>query len=367
MLIGIAALILKPNIDWLAVRELPVPDFYRPERVGEVWRVPYEERAREARTWAEQHGIRPSAEDRHSICLLAVDVQNTFCIPGFELFVGGRSGTGAVDDNRRLCEFTYRNLKTITQVVPSLDTHRAMQVFHAVWLVDAEGNHPSPYTLVSAEDVESGRWRVNPAAAQSIGKEPEEAEKILRHYTRRLAEGGKYELTIWPYHALLGGIGNALVSAVEEAFFFHGIVRYSQPRFEVKGDDPLTEHYSMLGPEVTEGPDGKPLGVKNTKLVEYLLTFDAVIVAGQAKSHCVAWTIDDLLRHDDAQVERLAERVYLLEDCSSAVVVPDVVDYTDEADAAFERFASAGMHVVRSTDPLERWPGIGERIAERVG
>jgi nicotinamidase-related amidase len=91
-----------------------------------------------------------------------------------------------------------------------------------------------------------------------------------------------------------------------------------------------------------------------------------VIVAGQAKSHCVAWTIDDLLAHDDSQVARLAERVYLLEDCSSPVVVPDVVDYTDEANAAFERFAAAGMHVVRSTEPLERWPGLGERIAEPV-
>ena len=340
-----------------------MPDFYRPEQVGEVWRVPYEERAREARAWAEQHGD-PARPPRTAlrICLLAVDVQNTFCIPGFELFVGGRSGTGAVDDNRRLCEFTYRNLGAITQVVPSLDTHRAMQVFHAVWLVDAEGNHPSPYTLVSADDVESGRWRVNPAAA----REPRDtslkyAEEMLRHYTRRLAEGGKYELTIWPYHALLGGIGNALVSAVEEAFFFHGIARYSQPDFQVKGEHPLTEHYSMLGPEVTEGPDGKPLATKNTELVERLLEFDAVIVAGQAKSHCVAWTIDDLLSHDDAQVERLAERVYLLEDCSSPVVVPDVVDYTDEADAAFERFAAAGMHVVRSTEPLESGPGIGER------
>jgi hypothetical protein len=34
------------------------------------------------------------------------------------------------------------------------------------------------------------------------------------------------------------------------------------------------------------------------------------------------------------------------------------VDYSDEADAAFRRFAGAGMHVVRSTDPLSRWPGI---------
>jgi nicotinamidase-related amidase len=90
-----------------------------------------------------------------------------------------------------------------------------------------------------------------------------------------------------------------------------------------------------------------------------------VIVAGQAKSHCVAWTIDDLLSGGD-EVQRLAERTYLLEDCSSPVVVPGVVDYTDEADAAFARFAEAGMHVVRSTQPLDSWPGIGERLAEAV-
>ena len=348
------------------MRELPLPEFYEPDRVGEVWRVPYEDRAREGRAWADQHGIRPSAGDSLRICLLAVDVQNTFCIPGFELFVGGRSGTGAVDDNRRLCEFVYRNLGAITQVVPSLDTHQAAQVFHAVWLVDEEGNHPAPYTLVSADDVESGRWRVNPAAAKSRGYEPEYAERVLRHYTRQLAQGGKYDLTIWPYHALLGGIGHALVSAVEEAFFFHAIARYSQPDFQVKGEHPLTEHYSMLGPEVAQGPNGEELAGKNSALVKRLLKFDAVIVAGQAKSHCVAWTIDDLLAHDDAQVTWLAERTYLLEDCSSPVVVPGVVDYTDEADAAFERFEEAGMHVVRSTDPIEQWPGLGERMSQLV-
>src|SRR4029434_11259377 len=162
-----------------AMRELPLPEFYEPDRVGEVWRVPYEKAAREGRAWAQQHRIRPSAQDSLHICLLAVDVQNTFCIPGFELFVGGRSGTGAVDDNRRLCEFVYRNLGVITQIVPSLDTHRALQIFHAVWLVDEEGKHPAQYTLVSAEDVESGRWRVNPGVCRSLGIEPDYAERQL--------------------------------------------------------------------------------------------------------------------------------------------------------------------------------------------
>jgi nicotinamidase-related amidase len=334
------------------MRELPVPAHFDPERVGEVWRVPYENRAREARAWAEEHDIGAAAGDSPRICLLAVDVQNTFCIPEFELFVGGRSGTGAVDDNRRLCEFLYRNLGTITQIFPSLDTHHAMQVFHAIWLVDEEGNHPEPYTLVSPEDVAAGRWMMNEAVAEAIGIDPDYARRHLEHYTRALADGGKYNLTIWPYHAMLGGIGHALVSAVEEAVFFHGVARYSRPAFQVKGDNPLTEHYSMLGPEVTEGPDGDVLGGTNAALIDKLLEFDAVVVAGQAKSHCIAWTIDDLLEH----ARDLAEHTYLLEDCTSPVVVPGAVDYTDEADAAFERYAKAGMHVVRSTTPIEQWP-----------
>jgi nicotinamidase-related amidase len=335
--------------------ELPLPPHFDASRVGEVWRVPYEDRAREAPAWAAKHGVRPAAQDAFRLALLVVDAQNTFCVPDFELFVAGRSGRGAVDDSRRLCDFVYRNLGAITQTFPSLDTHHAMQVFHAVWLVDEHGEHPAPYTLVSADDVTAGRWRVNPAVADSLGLDPDYTARHLAHYTRRLAEGGKYDLTIWPYHAMLGGVGHALVSAVEEALFFHGMARSSQPDFQVKGDNPLTEHYSMLGPEVTEGPDGERLGGKNVELIAKLLTFDAVAVAGQAKSHCVAWTIDDLLRTDSAQVGRLAERMYLLEDCTSPVVVPGVVDYTDEAEAAFERFARAGMHVVRSTDPIDRW------------
>jgi nicotinamidase-related amidase len=312
--------------------ELPLPPHWAPGRVEEVWRVPYEARAAEAEEWAGEHGIGRSRDDARRICLVVVDVQNTFCTPGFELFV-----PGAPADNRRLCEFVYRNLGAITQVVSTLDTHRAEQIFHAAWLVDGNGRHPSPYTVVSAGDVERGVWRA---------ADPAHQEQLLR-YVRELEAGGRYRLTVWPYHAMLGGIGHALVSAVEEAVFFHGIARKSQPAFQIKGDDPLTEHYSVFGPEVG--------GERNTALLQLLGGFDAIVIAGQAKSHCVAWTIDDLL--GDAGV--LAERVYLLEDCTSPVVVPGVVDYTQEADAAFARFAGAGMNVVLSTEPLETWPGLG--------
>jgi nicotinamidase-related amidase len=204
------------------------------------------------------------------------------------------------------------HLGAITEIVASLDTHHAMQVFHAIWLVDEHGRQPSPYTLVLAEDVESGRWRFNPAVAGALGLDVDYGERHLLHYTRQLAAGGKYDLTIWPYHAMLGGIGHALVPAVEEAVFFHGMARRSRPEFHVKGDNPLTEHYSVLGPEVLEGPDGDRLGTKNAALIEHLLSFDPVVIAGQAKSHCLAWTIDDLLA-DETAGGRLAQRTYLLE------------------------------------------------------
>jgi len=341
---------------------LPIPPHFDPKRVGELRRVPYEQLARDAEQWAREYSVPPAADEIYRICLLAVDVQNTFCLPDYELFVRGRSGTGAVDDNRRLCEFLYRNLDAITSIIPTLDTHQAVQVFHAIWLVDDDGNHPSAYTLVSAEDVESGRWRVNPAVAESVGKSVDYLERHLLHYTQALAAGGKYDLTVWPYHAMLGGVGHALVPAVEEAIFFHTIARLAQPRLEIKGQNPLTEHYSILGPEVTSGPDGDRIGVRNQALIDRLLQFDAVVIAGQAKSHCVAWTIDDLLEAQGRE-RQLTERVYLLEDCSSPVVVPGAVDYTDEADDAFRRFADAGMHIVRSTEPITSWPGIAASLA----
>jgi hypothetical protein len=40
-------------------------------------------------------------------------------------------------------------------------------------------------------------------------------------------------------------------------------------------------------------------------------------------------------------------------------------DYTEDADAAFERYAAAGMHVVRSTDPIAEWPGRTDAMARR--
>ncbi|MBK9924929.1 MAG: isochorismatase [Anaerolineales bacterium] len=327
-----------------------IPAFFDSAKVGTVWRIPYEERAKQARDFALQNGLQPASASTTRTWLMLIDVQNTFCIPEFELYVGGRSGRGAVEDNARLCEFIYRNLGNITHITATMDTHSAMQIFHAVFFVDKDGNHPAPYTDIHAAELRDGKWTFNPALASEFSIAPEYGQQMMIHYAEALEKKGKYALTIWPYHAMLGGIGHALVSSVEEALFFHSIARNTQYDIEIKGDKPFTENYSVVGPEVLTGPMGETLGMHNTKFIEQLQQYDRLIIAGQAKSHCVAWTVQDLLNDINAVDPELAKKVYLLDDCSSPVVVPGVVDHTDAANEAYAKFAASGMKIVKSTD-----------------
>jgi len=348
---------------------LPHPEHYDPTDAGKIFRVPYAERAAAARAWASTHRIPPAGRDQFRVGLWLIDVQNTFCHPEFELFVAGDSGLGAVDDSERLSSFVYCNLPLINQVHFSLDTHEAIQIFHPVFFLDEHDEHPAPMTPIALDDVLSGRIRVNPDIVPTIpGATLESLHEYLEFYCRRLVETGKYELMVWPYHAMLGGIGHALVSVIEDASFFHGIARASRPRFVLKGRNARSENYSVLRPEVDRGPDGVAIdgaSEADADLIEDLLGFDALIVAGQAKSHCVAWTIADLLEAIRARDSRLADRVYLLDDCSSPVVVPGIADFSVSAETAYERFAAAGMHRVRSTDPPSAWPGpVGRHALE---
>ena len=351
-------------------QELSIPGFFDPKRVKDILPIRKQERQAQALDWAKQHGIKNAALDGKGggmkICLLAIDNQLTFCHPDFELFVGGRSGTGALEDTVRLCEFIYRNLGVITRAVASLDTHAPGQIFFPEFWVNAKGEHPAPMTMIGVDDLDNGIWQVNPTMAHAIWGDASTYSKLrlyAHHYVSELARKGRYQLTIWPYHAMLGEVSHALMPLVYEAFFFHSIARGASIDFEVKGGNPLTENYSIGAGEVLEFPKeingGAAFAQRNVEFLKILVEYDLVIIAGQAKSHCVAWTIAEILDRIMRSDPALAGKVYLLEDCTSPVVIPGVVDFTEQADQAFERFKSAGMHVVRSTDPIESWPNVG--------
>src|SRR5258708_27551488 len=85
----------------------PIPPHFDPGDTARLFRVPYSERAQQARAWAAEHGISPATSDSPSVCLVLVDAQNTFCLPGFELFVAGRPGTRGVGGHTPPCPLIF--------------------------------------------------------------------------------------------------------------------------------------------------------------------------------------------------------------------------------------------------------------------
>ncbi|WP_338864381.1 nicotinamidase [Myxococcus stipitatus] len=320
---------------------LPIPRFHEDARAGQLYLERTGEVAAEARRYAAEHGIRPAREDRVRVAAFGIDVQVGFCIPGASLFV-----PGAVEDTQRSLRWLYSHLDRLTELVFSLDTHRVFQIFHPAWWRDADGNPPAPFTNISAAEVRSGRWRAT--------RFPEESQA----YCEQLEAQGRYVLTVWPFHALLGGVSHALVPAFYEAGAFHAIARDTATHFELKGEHPLTENYSVLSPEVTE-VKGQRVGAFNTPLFERLMTFDRIYVFGQAKSHCVLSTLRDLREHIERTDRSKLGRVHILVDTMSPVPAPPLdplppsVDFPRLADEGIEELRRAGMRVVRTTDPLD--------------
>jgi nicotinamidase-related amidase len=326
--------------------------------IKEIRMINYTALSASADKWAKQQNISSASQDRVKVCMMLIDMQITFCFANAELPV-----IGALDDCNKAARMIYRDLACITEIDCTFDTHRAYQIFHAAMWIDQNGEHPTPFTVITEEDQKSGKWRIDPAVASTVmNGDYTYLVNHARHYSASLKKSDKDALIIWPYHSMLGGIGHALVPNIEEAVFFHSVARNVLMGTEIKGGNALTENYSILGPEVLMGFDGRtPIAQKNVRFIDKLLKFDKLVILGEAKDKCVGWTIDDLLREIKAKDPKLAEKVYLVEDCTSPVKVPNpaggfFVDGTAAGNAAFQKFADAGMHVVQSTTPMEEWP-----------
>ncbi len=346
-------------------RELPVPEFYRPEHAEQWTYSPDQQGLFDAATrWRSVHQITSAGADQFRVHLLLIDVQKDFCFPEGSLYVGGRSGRGALQDNDRTARFIYRNLAALTEISCTMDTHFPHQIFFPSFWLDAHGQPPVAHREVSLAEIEGGELRPNPAVVHWVANGDEHWLQLqVEHYCRELERAGKYKLYLWPPHCLLGSPGHALVGVVHEARLLHAYARGARSWIEVKGTHPLTEFYSALAPEVATRHDGGILAEKSTRFLNTLLEYDAVIIAGQAASHCVKSTIEDLLTRIEPT---LARKVYILRDCMSAVAVPEpgntsrfAFDFTPQAEAALDVFAAAGMHVVESTTPMAEWPDLG--------
>ena len=344
-----------------------IPTHYDPTHARQFGYRPNAQELFEAATAfrREQH-LLPASSDLRRNHLVLIDVQRDFCFPEGTLYVGGRSGEGAMDDNDRIARFVYQNLSVISEITCTLDSHLPFQIFFAPFWVDRSGEPLTAHRTISTDEVRAGDVAPNPDIVDAVGA-PDLAwlTRQVLFYCESLAKAGKYVLYLWPPHVLLGGDGHALAGVIQEARLFHAYVRGARNGVEIKGTHALTENYSVFSPEVLLAHDGASLASRNGALLDALLEEDRLIIAGQASSHCVKSSIDDLLDAIRERDPRLARNVYVLEDAMSAVAVPDpaqpgafLADFTEAAGNALGRFHDAGMRIVKTTTPVSEWPGF---------
>lgn len=347
--------------------EFAYPEFYQTNDLLHVWsdRI---NTARIARAAAAVASVGMSACDKRRVLLLLIDMQKDFCHWDGALFVAGRDGAGAFNDCRRAVEFIYRNVGRVTDIIATADAHSLFQCFFPeFWMLPGAAGSPSAHTLIGMD----GNLLVNRALDGSIITPVVPDPNISRYvsqsnymwlygqmafYVRQLEENGKPPLYLWPHHCLQGSGGQGIMPIVHEAMLYHGFLRRSPPRIVQKGMHPLTENYSVFRPEVTTTLDGMRLVYDDDDLMTSVAGYDAVIVAGEASSHCVAASLADVRKYFDfVSCRGRPDNFYILTDCMSPVVVPGA-DFTDQADAALKLCEEAGMHLVQSTTPMDEWP-----------
>jgi nicotinamidase-related amidase len=80
----------------------------------------------------------------------------------------------------------------------------------------------------------------------------------------------------------------------------------------IKGTNPLTEHFGAFRANVPIA--GAPETQLNTSLIDKLKGFDRILLAGEAKSHCVANSVKQLFGYAD-----IIQKLVILGDCMSNV------------------------------------------------
>jgi nicotinamidase-related amidase len=212
--------------------------------------------------------------------------------------------TGAEKDMERLAKMVERTHSRFNDIHVTLDSHHLMDLAHPPFWKDSKGNNPAPFTIITASDIESGRWTpVIPSLYQR-----------MLAYTKGLEKGGRYPLCIWPPHCLIGDVGQSIVQelavALKKFCALGNTIDYV-----TKGSNIFTEHYSAVKAEVPDPAD--PTTMVNTRFIKTLMDADLIAIAGEASSHCVSNSIRDIANEfkDDSYVKKIV----FLEDCSSPV------------------------------------------------
>ena len=247
--------------------------------------------------------------------LLIIDAQYDFCNPYGTLFV-----PGADKDVLRIAQMIAIMGEKIDQIFVTLDTHHVLDIAHPLFWEDPNGNTVAPFTLITASAVREGKWI------------PRFHKDAVIAYLKTLENDGQFKHFIWPEHCLLGSKGAALDDAILHAVLAWTHLTRTDYKSIIKGLNSLTEHFGVFKAQVPNAKD--PDTKLNQDLLDELESYDRVLIVGEARSHCIATSVKQILDYAPA----LIPKVTLLTDC-----VSDVTNWSHLADPIFEDAEKRGM------------------------
>jgi nicotinamidase/pyrazinamidase len=256
--------------------------------------------------------------------LLIIDAQYDFCNPKGALFV-----PGAENDVENIARLIAMEGEKLDAIFVTLDTHHVIDIAHPLFWEDRNGNTIAPFTLISSKAVEEGRWI------------PRYDREYVLTYLKKLEEEGEFQHFIWPEHCLIGSKGAALDDTILDALLAWTHRTRRDYTAISKGINPLTEHFGVFKAQVPI--ESAPETFQNTAFLSKLENFDQVLIAGEARSHCVATSIRQIVQLAPA----LIQKVTVLTDCIS-----DVTNWGHLADPIFEDAALKGMAFKTSTEVI---------------
>lgn len=251
---------------------------------------------------------------------LIVDMQNDFCDPAGSLYI-----PGGEKDVQRVAGIIRAQMTNIDKITVTMDLHQVIDISHPYFWQDKDGNPPPPFTQINPDDVKSDVWI------------PKFESDRVKAYIDNLDRQGEFPHVVWPEHCLIGSWGAALHPDVMQALInwsrsgkTYGVVQ--------KGTHPFTEHFGAFRANIPI--EGESETALNVKLLEEMNNYDHIIIAGEAKSHCVANTLKQMI-----DFSHLLSKTTVLEDCMS-----NVKGFETIADPIFKKISELGANIINSND-----------------
>lgn len=268
-----------------------------------------------------------------NVQLLAIDPQNDF----MDEANAALRVTGATGDMKRLAVMIGRIGKKLSDIHVTLDSHRVIDVGHPGFWRDQNGTNPAPFTMIKSDDVANGIWSP---------RDPQLVPRMLS-YANELEKNGQYNIMVWPEHCLIGSPGHNVQPDLLATLQAWERSEYASINYVTKGTNIYTEHYGALQAEVPDPQD--PDTSLNTGLLQMMQLADVIVVAGEASSHCVLSTVNQIA--DNIGAEHIKKFV-LLTDCMSPVGALPGVDFPAIAKAWMVEMEKKGMKLATSVSFL---------------